>query len=54
MVEGSNADLKKLVTEHLQPDPALLKEPEVTAVDFYDDVYETYQRCAEKIAELYS
>ena len=54
MVEGSNADLERLVKEHLQPDPALFKEPDVTAVNFYDDLYETYQRCAEKIAELYS
>ena len=54
MVEGADADLEKLVTEHLQTDPALLKEPDVTAVDVYNDVYETYQRCAEKIAELYS
>jgi xylulokinase len=54
MVEGSNADLESLVNEHLQPDPTLFKEPDSTAVDFYEDVYATYQQCAEKIAELYS
>jgi xylulokinase len=53
MVEGSNADLESLVNEHLQPDPTLFKEPDSTAVDFYEDVYATYQQCAEKIAELY-
>lgn len=54
MIEGSNADLENLVNEHLQPDPTLFKEPDSTSVDFYEDVYDTYQQCAEKIAELYS
>ena len=32
---------------------ALSREPSVSAVNFYRDIYETYQRGAQKVAELY-
>ena len=53
MLENRNNDLSKLTSEHLQADSALSREPSVSAVNFYSDIYETYQRGAQKVAELY-
>lgn len=54
MLEDRNNDLSGLVDEHLQSDPELSLDPRPSAVNFYIDTYEQYQRGAEKVAELYS
>ncbi|MDG2376067.1 MAG: FGGY-family carbohydrate kinase, partial [Woeseiaceae bacterium] len=54
MLEGRNNDLSSLVDEHLQSDPELSLDPRPSAVNFYIDTYEQYQRGADKVAELYS
>lgn len=54
MLEDRNNDLSGLVNEHLQSDPELSLDPRPSAVNFYIDTYEQYQRGAEKVAELYS
>lgn len=53
MLEERNDDFSGLVGEHLQPDPDLSRDPRSSAVNFYIEAYEKYQRGAEKVAELY-
>jgi xylulokinase len=52
MLKGE--DIGKLVEEHLQPDVKRCCEPRASAVDFYNETYQTYQRAVEQVAALYS
>ena len=54
VLEDRPDDLGNLVGEHLQRDPERSLDPRPSAVDFYIDTYNEYQRAAEKVAELYS
>ncbi|MGI9234301.1 MAG: xylulokinase [Woeseiaceae bacterium] len=54
MLGGEGVDLSELVSEHLERDTARCCEPRPSAVNFYNEAYNEYQRAAEKVAELYS
>ena len=51
MLDGS--DLVELADEHLDRDEARSCEPRPSAVNFYNDTYQEYQRITEKVAALY-
>ena len=42
-----------LTEEHLQPDVERCCEPRASAVDFYNEIYQTYQRAVGQVAEFY-
>ena len=54
MLEGPGCDLEALVGRHLEADDARCAEPRPSAVSFYQDSYEQYQRAVGKVAELYA
>jgi len=54
MLDDRPNDLAKLVGEHLERDPEKSRDPRPSAVNFYIDTYNEYQRAADKVAELYS
>ena len=54
MLEGEGTNMSELVSDHLERDAARCCEPRPSAVNFYNETYNEYQRAAEKVAELYS
>ena len=53
MLEGRDVDLVALTQEHLVKDEARCLEPRPSAVNFYNETYNEYQRAVEKVAALY-
>jgi xylulokinase len=53
MLEGSDVDLVALTQGHLVKDEARCLEPRPSAVNFYNETYNEYQRAVEKVAALY-
>ena len=54
MLQGDEANLNELVRDHLERDTERSCEPRASAVNFYNETYNEYQRAAEKVADLYS
>jgi len=54
LVEEEGEDFIDLVTRHLDRDNERCCEPRPSAVNFYNDTYNEYQRAVDKIAALYS
>jgi len=54
MLDGQTEDLRELLNQHLDRDAARCCEPQQTAVNFYNDTYNEYQRAVEKVTALYS
>lgn len=54
MLDQTGGDLQTLVDDHLVRDEARCCEPRSSAVNFYSDTYNEYQRAVEKVAALYS
>lgn len=54
MLEGDDVDLAALTQAHLLKDEARCVEPRPSAVNFYNETYNDYQRAVEKVAALYS
>jgi len=54
MLEGPDCDLAELCRHHLDRDQDRCVEPRHSAVKFYVDTYNQYQRAVEKVAALYS
>ena len=54
MLNGKDTDLSALTREHLVKDDARCLDPRPSAVNFYNDSYNEYQRAVEKVAALYS
>jgi len=53
MLEGDVVDLPALVGEHLTSDDERCVEPRPSAVNFYNDLYVSYQQAVDKVAALY-
>ncbi|MEO1248188.1 MAG: FGGY-family carbohydrate kinase, partial [Pseudomonadota bacterium] len=54
MLEGRGADMSAVAAGHLARDAGKCCEPRPSAVNFYNETYDEYQRAADKVAELYS
>jgi len=54
MLEGDVVELPALVGEHLTSDDSRCVEPRPSAVNFYNDLYISYQQAVDKVAALYS
>lgn len=54
MLDEDGANLASVAMDHIEPDASKCCEPDPSAVDFYSDTYNEYQRAAEKVAEFYS
>ena len=54
MLEGDDVDLAALTRDNLVKDEARCVEPRPSAVNFYNETYNDYQRAVEKVAALYS
>ena len=54
MLEGENVGLGNLTNEHLAKDTARGRDPRPSAVNFYNETYNDYQRAVEKVAAHYS
>ena len=54
MLEGAATQIDELVADHLQRDTDRCCEPRPSAVNFYNETYNQYQRSAQTVAELYS
>ena len=53
MLEGDVAELPALVGEHLTSDDERCVGPRPSAVNFYNDLYVSYQQAVDKVAALY-
>jgi xylulokinase len=54
MIDAQTEDFRELLSQHLDRDSARCCEPQQSAVNFYNDTYNDYQRAVEKVAALYS
>lgn len=53
MLEGDVVELPALVGEHLTSDDERCVEPRPSAVNFYNDLYVSYQQAVDKVVALY-
>ena len=54
MLDGPDTDMSELCDAHLDSDAERSVEPRPSAVNFYIDTYNEYQRAVDKVAALYS
>jgi xylulokinase len=54
MLDGEGGQFSDLLSQHLERDAERCCEPQPSAVEFYNDTYNDYQRAVEKVAALYS
>ena len=54
MFVGESTDVETVTAEHLSWDDTRACEPCPSAVNFYHETYQQYERAVEKVAELYS
>ncbi len=54
MIDGADTDLGELCRQHLDRDEELSVDPRPSAVNFYINAYNEYQRAVDKVASLYS
>ena len=54
MLEGESSDIGSVTAEHLAVDDKRCCEPRPSAVNFYHETYQQYERAVAKVAALYS
>ncbi|MEO0424432.1 MAG: xylulokinase, partial [Pseudomonadota bacterium] len=53
MLEGPDTHIGELIATHLEWNDQARREPNASAVNFYNDTYREYQHAAQRVAELY-